>query len=171
MVSALAGQYRLQEAFEKQEDALTLAHEAETALRATQERFKSLFRNNPVACMVQSLETRLLVDANEAYSAMYGCSRSELVGHQPPNLWADLNEHQAFRATLKAHGRVRGMHARGVRRDGSTFDSLVYAEIIEQELPDRPRGVLTGPNLAKEILAGRPAGANRPVPMVTGSTH
>jgi PAS domain S-box-containing protein len=132
LVSALAGQYRLQEAFEKQEDALTLAHESASALRATEERFKSLFRNNPAACMVQSLETRLLVDANEAYSAMYGCSRSELVGQQPPNLWADLNEHQTFRDTLKAHGRVQGMHARGLRRDGSTFDSLVYAEIIQQ---------------------------------------
>ena len=37
--------------------------------------------------------------------------------------------------------------------------NLRMTEIIEQELPDRPRGVLTGPNLAKEILAGRPAGA------------
>lgn len=132
LVSALAGQYRLQEAFEKQEDALTLAHESASALRATEERFKSLFRNNPAACMVQSLETRLLVDANEAYSTMYGCSRSELLGQHPPNLWADLNEHQTFRDTLKAHGRVQGMHARGLRRDGSTFDSLVYAEIIQQ---------------------------------------
>ncbi len=30
-------------------------------------------------------------------------------------------------------------------------------EIINEELPSRPVGVLTGPNLAKEILAGRPA--------------
>ncbi|MEZ5340086.1 MAG: NAD(P)H-dependent glycerol-3-phosphate dehydrogenase [Acidimicrobiales bacterium] len=32
-------------------------------------------------------------------------------------------------------------------------------EIIIEELPSRPVGVLTGPNLAKEILAGQPAGA------------
>lgn len=32
-------------------------------------------------------------------------------------------------------------------------------QIIEEELPSRPVGVLTGPNLAKEILAGDPAGA------------
>ncbi len=32
-------------------------------------------------------------------------------------------------------------------------------EIIAEELPSRPVGVLTGPNLAKEILAGQPAGA------------
>lgn len=36
---------------------------------------------------------------------------------------------------------------------------LRMTQIIEQELPGRPVGVLTGPNLAKEILAGNPAGA------------
>ncbi len=35
---------------------------------------------------------------------------------------------------------------------------LRMTQIIEQELPSRPVGVLTGPNLAKEILAGNPAG-------------
>ncbi len=32
-------------------------------------------------------------------------------------------------------------------------------EIVAEELPGRPVGVLTGPNLAKEILAGQPAAA------------
>lgn len=36
---------------------------------------------------------------------------------------------------------------------------LRMTEIIEQELPGRPIGVLTGPNLAKEVLAGLPAAA------------
>ncbi|MFT7599774.1 MAG: glycerol-3-phosphate dehydrogenase (NAD(P)+) [Acidimicrobiales bacterium] len=36
---------------------------------------------------------------------------------------------------------------------------LRMTQIIEQELPSRPVGVLTGPNLAKEILAGQPAAA------------
>ena len=33
------------------------------------------------------------------------------------------------------------------------------SQIIGQELPDRPVGVLTGPNLAKEIMAGHPTAA------------
>ncbi len=132
LVSALAGQYRLQEAFRTQEEALALAREAETALRASQEHFRALFRNNPAACMVQSMDTRLLLDANEAYVQMSGFPAEELVGHQPPHLWADPAEERAFRATLKTHGRVSGMHARGLRRDGSCFDSMVYAEMIQQ---------------------------------------
>lgn len=132
LVSNLAGQYRLQEAFATQRNALALAYDAEAALRASQERFKALFRNNPAACIVQSMDTRLLMDANEAYAQMSGFSRDELVGQQPPQVWADPAEARAFRALLKSHGRVSGMHARGLRRDGSEFDSMVYAEIIQQ---------------------------------------
>lgn len=36
---------------------------------------------------------------------------------------------------------------------------LRMTEIVEEVLPGRPVGVLTGPNLAKEILAGQPAAA------------
>ncbi len=36
---------------------------------------------------------------------------------------------------------------------------LRMSQIVEQVLPDRPVGVLTGPNLAKEIMAGHPTGA------------
>ena len=36
---------------------------------------------------------------------------------------------------------------------------LRMTQILEQELPGRPVGVLTGPNLAREVLAGLPAGA------------
>ncbi len=36
---------------------------------------------------------------------------------------------------------------------------LRMTQIVEEVLPDRPVGVLTGPNLAKEILAGQPAAA------------
>lgn len=36
---------------------------------------------------------------------------------------------------------------------------LRMTEIVEEVLPGRPVGVLSGPNLAKEIMAGNPAGA------------
>ncbi|MDZ4128986.1 MAG: PAS domain S-box protein, partial [Hydrogenophaga sp.] len=100
LISALAGQYRLQEAFDTQKEALRLAYEAEAALKESQERFKALFRNNPVACLVQSLDNRLTVDVNDAYVLASGFSRSDLVGQQPPNLWADPAEEQACRNTL-----------------------------------------------------------------------
>jgi len=109
-----------------------LTFKAEAALKESQERFKALFRNNPVPCLVQSLDNHLTVDVNDAFVLASGLSRSDLVGQQPPNLWADPAEEQAFRDSLETHGRVNGMYARSLRRDGSQFDSLVYAEIIQQ---------------------------------------
>jgi PAS domain S-box-containing protein len=132
LISALAGHYRLQEAFDTQKEALRLANEAEAAHRESQERFKALFRNNPAACLVQSMDDRRTVDVNEAYVLASGFSRDELVGQHPPNLWADAAEEQAFRDILTTQGHVNGMHARGLRRDGSQFDSLIYAELIQQ---------------------------------------
>lgn len=40
--------------------------------------------------------------------------------------------------------------------EAKTFSFM--SDIIEQELPEVPFGVLSGPNLAKEIVAGQPAG-------------
>jgi glycerol-3-phosphate dehydrogenase (NAD(P)+) len=45
--------------------------------------------------------------------------------------------------------------AKGLERD----TNLRMTQIINQELPGHPAGVLTGPNLAKEILAGHAAAA------------
>jgi glycerol-3-phosphate dehydrogenase (NAD(P)+) len=36
---------------------------------------------------------------------------------------------------------------------------LRMTQVVEEELPGHPTGVLTGPNLAKEIMAGQPAAA------------
>ena len=43
--------------------------------------------------------------------------------------------------------------AKGIEHGTRKFMTEVIAEL----LPDHPTGVLTGPNLAKEIMAGRPA--------------
>ncbi len=40
--------------------------------------------------------------------------------------------------------------------EASTFSFM--SGIIRSELPEVPYGVLSGPNLAKEIVAGQPAG-------------
>ena len=44
---------------------------------------------------------------------------------------------------------------------------LRMTEVITEELPGHPAGVLTGPNLAKEILAGHAAARWWPSPTTT----
>jgi PAS domain S-box-containing protein len=136
LVSVFFGRFRLMKAYRRLAHSLNQTLQTEADLRASEERFRALFRGNPAACLVQSLGTRLVVDVNDAYADMSGFSRQEMLGQPPPVLWADPAEDVAFRAALKAQGRVRGMRALGRRRDASLFEALMYAEVV-QNGPER----------------------------------
>ncbi|MGS5086589.1 PAS domain-containing sensor histidine kinase [Hydrogenophaga sp. A37] len=136
LVSVFFGRHRLMKAYHRLADSLNQTLETEADLRASEERFRALFRGNPAACLVQSLNTRMVVDVNDAYADMSGFSRQEMLGKPPPTLWAKPADDKTFRAALKAHGRVRGMRTLGRRRDASLFEALMYAEVV-QNGPER----------------------------------
>jgi glycerol-3-phosphate dehydrogenase (NAD(P)+) len=94
----------------------------------------------------------------------------------PPNLRvvtddAYLGEPHRFYvvAVPSEHVRSTVLHLRTVLRPGAPILSVVkgieegthlrMSEVIAEELPDRPIAVLSGPNLAREIAAGKPAGS------------
>jgi len=66
-----------------------------------------------------------------------------------------------FRATLEEAGPhvPRGIPVVSLAKGLERGTKLRMTQIIEQVLPGRPVGVLTGPNLAKEILGGHAAAA------------
>ncbi len=136
LVSVFFGRYRLMRAYSRLRHSLNQTLETEADLRASEERFRALFRGNPAACLVQSLNNRMVVDVNDAYADMSGYSREEMLGQPPPVLWANPADDKTFRAALKAHGRVRGMRTLGRRRDASLFEALMYAEVV-QNGPER----------------------------------
>ncbi|EWS63686.1 PAS domain S-box protein [Hydrogenophaga sp. T4] len=113
LVSVFFGRYRLMRAYSRLTHSLKQTLETEADLRASEERFRALFRGNPAACLVQSLNNRMVVDVNDAYADMSGYSREEMLGQPPPVLWANPADDRTFRAALKAHGRVRGMRTWG----------------------------------------------------------
>jgi glycerol-3-phosphate dehydrogenase (NAD(P)+) len=66
-----------------------------------------------------------------------------------------------FRATLAEmapHVR-RGTPVVSLIKGLEPMSRLRMSQVVAQELPDHPAGVLTGPNLAKEVLAGQSAAA------------
>jgi glycerol-3-phosphate dehydrogenase (NAD(P)+) len=94
----------------------------------------------------------------------------------PPNLRvvtdeAELGEPHRFYVVAVPSEHLRGtLRAVGARlHPGAPILSVVkgieegshlrMSEVIVQELPDRPVAVLSGPNLAREIAAGKPAGS------------
>jgi PAS domain-containing protein len=54
---------------------------AEQALRESEEKFSSVFRQLPDAITVVDVETGVILDVNDSASKMSGYERSEVVGH------------------------------------------------------------------------------------------
>lgn len=133
LVSLLYTRFRLLEAFRDQKGAYDLAVSAERDMRASQERFISLFENNPAATMVLSLDTRRVVNTNAALKRLLGYPPDQLLGREPPEFWVHPGEHRSFRAMLKAQGRVTNLRARLRRQDGSEIDAAVFANVVKQD--------------------------------------
>ncbi len=133
LVSLLFSRFRLLEAFREQKDAYDVAVLAERDMRASQERFLSLFQNNPAATLVLSLETRRIVNANAAFERLLGYPNERLIGQSPPEFWANPAEHLAFRAMLKAQGQVSNLRVKLRCKDGSEIDAVVFGNVVNQE--------------------------------------
>lgn len=130
VVTVNFGRRRLIQAFRAQHQALAQAHDAEAELRDSEARISALFRNNPVACLVQSVERGAITDCNQAFCALFGYQRHELLGRNIPALWADPGDLLEFKTKLKATRRVQAMSGTGRRQDGSTFAVQVHAEVV-----------------------------------------
>lgn len=129
MITVNLGRQRMIDAYRNQNQALEHSRQVEQLLRLSQERFQALFRGTPAACLVQSLDTLDVIDVNQAFQTLFGFQRDELVGHRPPHLWADAEQHAEFRRRVYADGRVSGLKGRARRMDGSEFHAMVHAEI------------------------------------------
>lgn len=131
MITVNLGRQRMMDAYRSQNQALEHSREVEQLLRLSQERFQALFRSTPAACLVQSLDTLEVIDVNHAFQALFGHKHDELLGHRPPRLWADFDQHAEFRRRIDADGRVSGLNVRALRKDGTEFHAMVHAEIAQ----------------------------------------
>ncbi|MEZ5700765.1 MAG: PAS domain-containing protein [Burkholderiaceae bacterium] len=132
LITALHGRHRLMQVVRDQETALDLAHAASAKLQQSQGRFEALFQGNPVACLVQSLKTLEVLDANDAFCQLLGYPREDLIGKRPPRIWIDLEAMRAFQLDLSTHRRVRNLRQCGRRQDGSTLEVRISAEVLQQ---------------------------------------
>ncbi|MBL8492294.1 MAG: CHASE domain-containing protein, partial [Rhodocyclaceae bacterium] len=74
----------------------------ETALRQSQQRFASVFRNSPIAASVTRLADGRIVDLNDNYGRDFGWSREAAVGQTTVGLgvWPSADSHGAWRKRL-----------------------------------------------------------------------
>ncbi len=97
------------------------------------ERFQTLFRAAPMACVITSLADLRVLEVNDVMCERFGLVRDEIVGKQVERLGSLLEEEDAreYRERLTRDGRVRNLEARTRTAGGGTAVSLVNAEKID----------------------------------------
>ncbi|MDP9122015.1 MAG: PAS domain S-box protein, partial [Acidobacteriota bacterium] len=85
---------------------VTLRHRAEEALRASEERYRTLFERNLAGVFRNSVSGRIL-DCNDAYARILGfASRQDCIGLDMRDFYADREHRRKLFASLRAEGVV-----------------------------------------------------------------
>ena len=102
---------------------VTQRYEQAERIRASEERYRSLFETSQDAIVLVDAETLLLVDVNPAAEQVYGWTRDELLDMAARDLSAEPDDtEKAIREAGKQPTVVHRLHR---RRDGSTFPAEV----------------------------------------------
>jgi PAS domain S-box-containing protein len=140
---------------------ITERKRAEEALRASEERFRTVYENAPAGIGVFSLEGRFLA-ANQAYASIVGYTRDELLGKTfqditvPEDLAADLENAARL---LSGESESCLMEKRYLRKDGHPVWVLLNVSLLRDSHGQPFRFIaqaldITERKRAEEALAG-----------------
>ena len=106
---------------------------AEEALKKSEEKFSTAFRESPMALTLTSMNDQRYLDVNETFEQLTGWHRDEVIGRTPfdLNLWDDPSERVEISKRLLSEGAIRNYEFQFQCRDGTTKWALGSAELIE----------------------------------------
>jgi PAS domain S-box-containing protein len=112
---------------------ITSRKEAENALRASETRLATIFKNSPIGISVTDIESGMMFEASPAMLVMLGYSREEALGHTTVELgiWPDLSERERFKAELKQGGKARNFQTTLRNKSGNLINVRIEAEMVE----------------------------------------
>jgi PAS domain S-box-containing protein len=105
---------------------------AEEARHKSEEKFSTAFRMNPNPSVIARLDDGLLVEVNDAYCAVSGYTRDEVIGKSAREvLWAEPERRDDFVRQLREHGRIRDLEQKMKSKSGPQLDVLLSVERID----------------------------------------
>lgn len=102
-------------------------------LRASEERFSTLFHAAPECMTLVSASDGTMLDVNRQFESMTGYSRADVLGGRAADLglWASPELRTRMFAALQAEGRVEDWAFALRRRDGTLLDATLYGARVE----------------------------------------
>jgi len=108
---------------------------ADTALRASEEKFAKAFRSSPMFVAISTAEDGRYIDVNQGALDVMGYSREEIIGHTAGEirLWVRPDDRRRAIETLIEHGRIQGLETQLRKKSGESIFCEVWGEPIEIE--------------------------------------
>jgi len=105
---------------------------AREALKRSEERFSKFFQSSPAAHSIATLEEGRLVEVNAAWSALFGKTRAEAIGHSTVELgiWSAAARARILEL-LRREGKASHVIREARRPDGTSITVQTAAEEIE----------------------------------------
>jgi two-component system cell cycle sensor histidine kinase/response regulator CckA len=110
---------------------ITERKRAELALRESEERFATIFRQSPIACAIVSLEG-VFLDLNETLATMLRRRVDEVIGKTglELGLWQSQKQRDEFANKLRVEGMVPGINMEFRDAEGEIHSGLYFATMI-----------------------------------------
>ncbi len=110
---------------------ITERKQAELAVRESEQRFATIFRQSPIACAILTMDGKFL-DLNDTLSRMLKRSRDEVIGKTglEIGLWESQTQRDEFAKSLRERGSLPGINMEFRDADGNLHAGLYYATII-----------------------------------------
>ncbi|MBL8186422.1 MAG: PAS domain S-box protein [Acidobacteria bacterium] len=112
---------------------ITERKKVEAEIRASEERFSTMFQSNPCAMTMMTYPEGRIVNSNEAWLKAFGHALNDVVGRTTAELklWLRPDQREEAYALLEKDGFIRNMESVFVAKDGSSRYFLLSAELIE----------------------------------------
>ena len=125
---------------------------ANASLLVSEERFSKAFNESPIPSAIQRFSDHCIVDVNERWLQVTGCSRAELIGHTPADLflWDKPAVADQWYAALLRQEIVRDQSAKIRHREGGLCEMLVSLSPVN--VGGKPHVLLLAQDVSERTL-------------------
>jgi len=110
---------------------ITSRKEAEFALRESEAQFKKIFKSNPIASFIATLEEGRFIAANDAYWKLSGFKPDEFLGHTSVELgFLSKEGRKKFVARLLKEKFLRNESGKIITKSGETRNTLEFFDLV-----------------------------------------